>query len=167
MRRKSVGERASKQEIERKFLTCSDAWRNEENRVLIRQGYLRADPLGSIRVRLVDDHAVLTLKGPCSGIRRAEIEYPIARTDAELLLDQLLVGRMVEKWRTRISHAGHIWEVDEFLGENEGLVVAEIELNEEEEPFEMPLWAGSEVTQDPRFLNASLALHPYSEWNPS
>lgn len=151
-------------EIERKFLTTSDAWRSEDNRVFIRQGYLRADAGGSIRIRLVNEEATLTLKGPSSGIRRTEVEYPIPRSDADVLLSELTLGRTIEKWRTRVQYAGHTWEVDEFLGENQGLIVAEIELKQEEEPFESPSWLGPEVSQDPRFFNASLARHPYSEW---
>jgi adenylate cyclase len=153
-----------KMEIERKFLTRSDAWRSEDKRVFIRQGYLRADAGGSIRIRIVNEQAILTLKGPSSGISRSEMEYTIPRSDADNLLSELSLGRTVEKWRTCVQYAGHTWEVDEFLGENQGLVVAEIELEEEEELFEAPPWLGPEVSNDPRFFNASLALHPYSEW---
>lgn len=151
-------------EIERKFLTRSDGWRSEDNRTFIRQGYLRADAGGSIRIRIVDDGAVLTLKGATSGISRTEMEYSIPRADADHLLSELCVGQTIEKWRTCIEHAGHTWEVDEFLGDNQGLIVAEIELKREEEVFELPSWVGSEVSGDPRFFNASLALHPYLEW---
>ncbi len=154
-----------KKEIERKFLTCSESWRSEQNRrVFIRQGYLRADAGGSIRIRIVNQTAMLTLKGPSSGISRTEVEYPIPYSDAEALLNELILGKPIEKWRTRIDYGEHTWEVDEFLGENQGLILAEIELDSEEEPFNRPVWLGAEVSRDTRFFNASLAKHPYSQW---
>ena len=154
-------------EIERKFLTTGDGWRSEGDRTRIRQGYLRADAKGSIRIRIVDDQAILTLKGPTQGISRSEFEYEIPSGEAEAILKDLCVGAGIEKWRTRAPWGDHVWEIDEFLGDNKGLVVAEIELTQADEPFEKPEWLGEEVSHDPRFFNASLAHQPYCEWKQS
>ena len=151
-------------EIERKFLVRDDRWKALGVPILFRQGYLAADRQRVVRVRLEGDRAILTIKGETHGLTRSEFNYPIPRADAEVMLDTLALKPLITKWRTVIKHAGHCWEVDEFLGDNAGLVVAEIELSHEEEPFEKPDWIGEEVTSDPRYGNASLIRHPYTAW---
>jgi adenylate cyclase len=107
---------------------------------------------------------MLTIKGRTVGATRAEWEYPIPMEDAHAFLDSLCEKPLIEKRRHRIPYAGMVWEVDEFLGENAGLVVAEIELESEHQEFSRPEWIGEEVTQDPRYFNANLLRHPYTKW---
>lgn len=150
-------------EIERKFLLRGDAWRSMGQPVLLRQGYLSSHKERVVRVRIEGERGVMTIKGRNVGAVRGEWEYEIPLADAtELLL--LCEQPLIEKYRRRIEHAGHVWEVDEFLGVNAGLVVAEIELGSEAEQFELPQWVGEEVTSDVRYLNSSLIKHPYSAW---
>ena len=149
-------------EIERKFLVQGTAWRQGAGK-RISQGYLSRDKERTVRVRVAGDEAFLTIKGITRGASRAEFEYPIPLADAEQLL-KLSDGPIVEKSRYVIDHEGSTWEVDEFRGDNAGLVVAEIELDSEDEPFSRPPWLGSEVTEDSRYYNASLASHPYAKW---
>lgn len=157
-------EKPINKEIERKFLVRDDCWRKLGVPVLFRQGYLAADKQRVVRVRLQGDQAVLTIKGETHGLTRTEFNYPIPRADAEIMLETLALKPLITKWRTTIEHAGHFWEVDEFLGDNTGLIVAEIELSREDEPFTKPAWIGEEVTGDPRYGNASLIRHPYTAW---
>jgi adenylate cyclase len=152
-------------EIERKFLLAGDAWRQLGQPVLLRQGYLCSDPARTVRVRIEGARGTITIKGKSTGATRAEWEYDIAVQEAGELLDTLCERPLIEKYRRRIEHAGHTWEVDEFLGENAGLVVAEIELAAEDEAFDQPDWLGEEVTGDPRYFNSSLIRTPYSLWN--
>lgn len=154
-------------EIERKFLVAGDEWRTLGTPVLLRQGYLSLDPERTVRVRIVGESAWLTIKGKNSGAVRGEWEYPIPVQDAAELLERLCTRPLVEKYRRRIEHAGMVWEVDEFLGQNAGLVVAEIELPEAEAGFERPAWVGNEVTDDARYFNSNLIKHPYCCWNPT
>jgi adenylate cyclase len=150
-------------EIERKFLPSSDGWRALGEPLLLRQGYLSSDPARVVRVRVEGDQAYLTIKGSSVGATRGEWEYPIPLFDADELL--ALCGQpLVEKYRRKIEFAGNVWEVDEFLGANLGLVVAEIELAAEDQQFERPEWIGVEVTDDARYFNSALARHPYSAW---
>ena len=151
-------------EIERKFLPASDDWRALGEPVLVRQGYLTSDPLRTVRVRIYDDEGFLTIKSKSEGASRGEWEYPIPLQDASELLDRLCERPLVEKYRRRIAHAGFTWEVDEFLGDNAGLVVAEIELPSEDAAFERPDWIGQEVTGDKRYYNSNLIRSPYSTW---
>ncbi len=151
-------------EIERKFLVQDDRWRALGVPVLFRQGYLAADRQRVVRVRLEGERAVLTIKGATHGLTRSEFNYPIPRADAEVMLETLAQKPLISKWRTVIEYAGHCWEVDEFLEDNAGLVVAEIELSREDEPFEKPDWIGEEVTGNPRYGNASLVRYPYTVW---
>ncbi|MFK3736512.1 CYTH domain-containing protein [Massilia sp. TN1-12] len=151
-------------EIERKFLLAGDGWRGLGTPTLMRQGYLVADAVRTVRVRIEGERAVITVKGKSTGASRGEWEYAIPVPDAAELLDGLCEQPLVEKVRHRIDHAGHVWEVDEFLGLNAGLVVAEIELGAEDEAFDKPDWIGQEVTGDKRYYNSSLIRHPYSEW---
>jgi CYTH domain-containing protein len=152
-------------EIEHKYLVRKDLWYavHKPAGVNIRQGYLVTDPEKNIRIRTTGTAAFLTIKGPSKNASRAEYEYPIPPGEAaELLL--LCRVPVIEKVRYRIEYAGKTWEVDEFFGENEGLILAEIELKFEEEKYDIPAWVGEEVTSDPRYYNAYLALHPYSGW---
>ena len=151
-------------EIERKFLVVGDGWRAGAEGVPYRQGYLATEPERNVRVRLAGPKAKLTIKGQDQGIARIELEYPIPVEDAELLLDRLCHRPLIEKTRYKIEHAGHTWDLDEFHGDNAGLIVAEIELGSEDEAFERPPWAGDEVTHDPRYLNANLVSLPFSRW---
>jgi adenylate cyclase len=151
-------------EIERKFLLNGDGWRTLGEAVLLRQGYLCSDPVRTVRVRIEGDAGVLTIKSKSTGATRGEWEYPIPLAEARELLDGLCERPLVEKIRRRIDHAGFTWEVDEFLGENAGLVVAEIELPSEDAVFDKPAWIGEEVTGDKRYYNSSLIRFPYSQW---
>lgn len=152
-------------EIERKFLLRSDAWREAVRaRTLLRQGYLSSGSRCSIRARIADDRAWLNLKSKRSGMTRLEYEYPIPRADADEILSQLCDGPLVEKYRHEVTLGAHTWEIDEFLGDNAGLIVAEIELGAENEAFERPSWLGKEVTDDPRYYNFNLAKHPFTRW---
>jgi adenylate cyclase len=151
-------------EIERKFLPASDGWRGLGDPTLMRQGYLTSDPMRTVRVRIEGERAVITIKSKSIGATRGEWEYEIPVPDAVELLERLCEQPLVEKVRHRIVYGGHTWEVDEFLGENAGLVVAEIELGSEDEAFEKPDWIGQEVTGDPRYYNSSLIRLPYSIW---
>lgn len=149
-------------EIERKFLVRGTDWRNGTG-VRFSQGYLNRDKDRTVRVRIAGGKAFLTIKGVTQGATRAEFEYPIPMEDAEQLL-KLSDGPIIEKDRYRIVHDGALWEVDEFRGDNAGLVLAEIELKSEDQPFSRPTWLGEEVTQDRRYYNSSLAGYPYREW---
>ncbi len=154
-----------KTEIERKFLVRGDAWRNTEQRVLIRQGYLSLNPERIVRVRLAEDHAFLTIKGLAVGYTRPEYEYAIPVSDAEFLLENLCRKPLIEKYRYSVLFSGAEWIVDEFLGANTGLIVAEIELKTEDEPFILPNWVTKEVTHDLRYMNSNLTLKPYQDWH--
>lgn len=151
-------------EIERKFLLAGDAWRGLGQAVLLRQGYLSSARERVVRVRIEGEQAMLTIKGANVGASRGEWEYPIPLADAVELLDGLCEQPLIEKYRHRVEHAGMVWEVDEFLGANAGLLVAEIELASEDQPFEKPEWIGAEVSGDARYYNANLIRHPFSQW---
>ncbi|HEY1132816.1 MAG TPA: CYTH domain-containing protein [Roseateles sp.] len=151
-------------EIERKFLVAGEGWRQAATRqTRFSQGYLSRDPARTVRVRLAGAHAFLTIKGATTGATRAEFEYEVPLADAHQLL-AMCDGPVVEKVRHLCGHAGMTWEVDEFLGANAGLVVAEIELQCEDQPFERPAWLGEEVTGDTRYVNANLAVRPFASW---
>jgi len=151
-------------EIERKFLLVGDEWRALGQPVLLRQGYLSATPERTVRVRIEGEQGVLTIKSKSEGASRGEWEYPIPLNDATELLERLCERPLVEKYRRRIGYAGFVWEVDEFLGENAGLVVAEIELPSQDAAFDRPAWIGQEVTADKRYYNSNLIRSPYSTW---
>lgn len=155
-------------EIERKFLVVGEEWKLNTTPTLYRQGYLNSHSERTVRVRIVDTQAFLTIKSKNTGIIRQEFEYPIPLADANQLL-ALCETPPLEKYRYRIVIHQHIWEVDEFIGVNKGLVVAEIELSNEHESFLKPQWCGKEVSTDNRYYNSQLTLHPYSTWsnNPS
>ena len=153
------------EEIERKFLVKDDSWRDQvQKSTPFHQGYLSTDADRNVRVRTKGDKAVLTVKGRAEGIRRLEFEYEIPKADAEALLEQLCLPTVIRKTRHLVEHAGFIWEVDEFFGANEGLIVAEVELESEDQSFEAPPWVGDEVTDDTRYLNAALVSRPFKDW---
>ncbi len=151
-------------EIERKFLLSGNEWKDLAQGTRYRQGYLSASKESSVRVRTIDDKGYLTIKGKSVGAVRMEYEYEIPLEDAEVLLEELCAKPIIHKKRYKIKFDGFIWEVDEFFGENEGLVVAEIELASEDQPFTKPDWVGKEVTTDVRYFNSNLSKHPYSTW---
>ena len=149
-------------EIERKFLVEGDAWKAVAGEGLAcRQGYLDSGQGTTVRVRIIGEEAFLTIKGATSGITRSEFEYEIPVADAAEML-ALCGEAIVEKRRYFIEHVGMLWELDVFSGANTGLVMAEIELETEEQFFDPPEWAGSEVSADPRYRNGQLARHPFS-----
>lgn len=149
-------------EIERKFLVEGTAWRGGSG-VPFTQGYLNRDKERTVRVRIAADRAFLTIKGLTQGATRAEFEYEIPVSDAEQLMT-LSDGPIIRKSRHVIVHDGSKWEVDEFFDDNAGLVLAEIELSSEDQPFSRPPWLGAEVTHDRRYYNSSLASYPYAMW---
>jgi adenylate cyclase len=153
-------------EIEHKYLIRKDLWYavHKPAGVKIRQGYLQTDPEKTIRIRISGINAFLTIKGPSRNASRVEYEYPIPTEEAEELL-QLCTIPIIEKVRYRVEYEGKAWDVDEFFGENEGLILAEIELSYPEEPYRKPSWVGEEVTDDPRYYNSYLAANPVSGWN--
>ncbi|WP_295990184.1 CYTH domain-containing protein [Rugamonas sp.] len=151
-------------EIERKFLVRGDDWRALGEARLMRQGYLSTDPDRTVRVRIEGESATMTIKGRSVGASRGEWEYAIPLADAAELLDRLCLQPLIEKYRRRIAHAGMLWEVDEFLGANAGLVVAEIELASEDQAFDRPAWVAAEVTDERRYFNSNLIRLPYSQW---
>jgi CYTH domain-containing protein len=151
-------------EIERKFLLKNDGWRRGAKGIFLRQGYLTTDPERSVRVRLAGSKGVLTIKGQSSGCVRSEFEYPIPAEDASVLLENLCLRPLIEKVRYPVEAGSRLWVIDEFAGENRGLVVAEIELGSPDETFELPEWIGEEVTHDFRYYNMSLVETPFSQW---
>jgi adenylate cyclase len=151
-------------EIERKFLLIGTDWKDLATGISYRQGYLNSVKERTVRVRTIADKGFLTIKGVTVGATRVEYEYEIPHSDAQALLNELCEKPLIEKNRYKIAHQGFIWEVDEFFGENNGLVVAEIELESADQPFDKPYWVGEEVTGDPRYFNSSLIKKPYTEW---
>ena len=152
-------------EIERKFLVEGDGWRGSANGLFYRQGYLNSAKDRIVRVRAIGaDRAYLTVKGPASGAVRDEFEYEIPRADADYMLDGLAEKPLIEKTRFKIPCGDFIWEIDEFAGDNAGLVLAEIELQSEGQSFPKPSWLGLEVTGDPRYFNSSLIKNPFKNW---
>lgn len=151
-------------EIERKFLVRGEGWRRGGKTTTMRQGYLCASKERSVRVRLEDGIGTLTIKGPSRGLARAEYEYRIPPQDAARLLDALCERPLIEKTRTRTRRGGLTWEIDEFQGENAGLIVAEVELERKNQRISLPPWAGREVSEDPRYLNANLFRNQYRNW---
>ncbi len=152
------------QEIERKFLLKSDAWRTLAQGTQYRQGYLNSAKERTVRVRTIGDTAFLTIKGVNVGATRAEYEYPVPLIDCNAMLDTLAEKPLIEKKRYKIRHGGLTWEIDEFFGDNLGLIVAEVELQREDQLFDMPDWIGEEVTTDPRYFNSNLVKHPFTQW---
>jgi CYTH domain-containing protein len=152
-------------EIERKFLLANEQWRGLAEAVPYHQGYLHADRHSTVRVRIAGNEAFLTIKGPTQGASRNEYEYRIPIDDARAMLDELCPQPQIEKLRFTIVYQGFTWEIDEFLGQNQGLIVAEIELDNEQQSFPVPEWIGTEVTGDSRYYNAALCREPFSTWH--
>ncbi|MBZ2189956.1 CYTH domain-containing protein [Alcanivorax sp. JB21] len=150
-------------EIERKFLVRTTAMLENQPGLALHQGYLSHTPETTVRVRIQGEQAWLTVKGRNDGARRAEFEYAVPVADARDMLALCPAGR-IEKTRYRLPAGEHVWEVDVFHGDNEGLIVAEIELRHEDDAFERPPWLGQEVTGDPRYYNSQLSQTPYRDW---
>ena len=150
-------------EIERKFLVRSDEWRALAKATHYRQGYLSSVKERVVRVRTIDDQGFLTIKGINEGLTRLEFEYDIPAEDAAGLLE-LCEKPLIEKNRSKIELNGLTWEVDEFFGDNAGLIVAEVELESEDQTFEKPSWVGEEVSGDPRYYNSNLIQNPFTTW---
>ncbi|MGA2546992.1 MAG: CYTH domain-containing protein [Rectinemataceae bacterium] len=151
-------------EIERKFLVDTTKWKAADAGTRIVQAYLCSAKERTVRVRLVGEEARLTIKGEARGISRSEYEYPIPTNDAHEMLERLCERPFIEKTRHLVDHAGRTWEVDVFHGDNEGLVVAEVELDEADAKVELPPWTGKEVSEDHRYSNSSLAKRPWPIW---
>ena len=149
-------------EIERKFLVIGKDWQAAAG-IEFSQGYLNRDKNRTVRVRIAGTKAFITIKGATKGATRTEFEYEIPLADAENLLT-MCDGPIIQKLRRIIDYKGFKWEIDEFYGDNAGLVVAEIELLDESQVFEKPSWLGDEVTYDARYFNSNLAVHPYGSW---
>ena len=150
-------------EIERKFLLKNDSWRNLAKGTLYKQGYLTTHKDRTVRVRIIGNNAFLTIKGASMGPERLEFEYPLPINDAELLIS-LCEKPIIEKERYRIKMQDITWEIDDFYGENKGLVIAEVELKSADQLFIKPDWIGEEVTDDVRYFNANLVKNPFSKW---
>lgn len=149
-------------EIERKYLVVGDGWKTVEP-IELRQGYLNSDKSRTVRVRVTNEDAYLTIKGITTGISRPEFEYSIPLEDAEQLL-LLCSDSIIEKRRYVLPIGGLVWEVDEFFGSNAGLLIAEVELESENQPVTLPDWVGQEVSADARYYNSALAKTPFSTW---
>lgn len=153
-------------EIEHKFLLANDDWREQVSySVYYKQGYLNSDQQSSVRVRIADDKAWINIKSATIGTKRQEYEYLIPLADANEMLDTLCHKPLIEKTRHFVTYENYLWEIDEFVGENKGLIVAEIELSAVGEKFSKPSWLGLEVTNDVRYYNNMLAKQPYSTWS--
>ena len=150
-------------EIERKYLLKSDGWKGVKGTHYC-QGYLNSIKERTVRVRTIDDKGFLTVKGISVGATRLEYEYEIPASEAKELLTKLCEKPLIEKSRFKVEANGLIWEIDEFYGENAGLVVCEVELESEDQKIELPDWVGEEVTSDPRYFNSNLIKHPYKNW---
>ena len=150
-------------EIERKFRVIKDTWRNVKGTRYC-QGYLNSAKERNVRVRTMEDKAYLTIKGIAIGASRMEFEYEIPLQDADELLE-ICEKPLIEKTRYKVQEGGFVWEVDEFFKENQGLIVAELELESEDQEFPKPDWAGEEVTGDPRYFNSNLIKNPYTNWS--
>ena len=152
-------------EIERKFLVRNDAWRSGiQGSYPCTQGYIGLQGPGSARVRIIGSKGFLTLKGPRHGISRSEFEYEIPIEEAQEILERFCSKALISKVRHEVPYEGHLWEIDEFSGENNGLILAEVEIANESEPFVLPDWVGKDISEDERFFNARLAKHPISTW---
>lgn len=152
-------------EIERKFLVKDEPFKLFSTGVLYRQGYLNRDKERTVRVRVAGDQAYITIKGVTNGMERLEFEYMIPMKDANELLETICIKPLIEKFRYKFVSDGHVWEVDEFIGDNKGLTVAEVELQSADEKVDLPDWVGKEVTGDVRYYNSNLVINPFKEWD--
>ncbi len=151
-------------EIERKFLVKNNQWRKLGEGELYQQGYLSTDIERTVRIRTVGKKGFLTIKGISQNTRREEFEYEIPFEEAKWMLDVLCKRPLIEKTRYKIADKDLVWEIDEFWGENEGLIIAEVELKDVNRTISVPDWIGKEVTEDPAYYNANLVKHPFSQW---
>ncbi len=151
-------------EIERKFLVKGEQWKAAAKGTVYRQGYLSSAKERVVRVRTIEKEGFLTIKGITKGVSRSEFEYEISVEDANIMLDEICEKPLIEKKRYKIAVGALVFEVDEFFGENEGLVVAEVELADEKQKIDLPDWIGAEVSGDPRYFNSNLIRHPYKKW---
>jgi CYTH domain-containing protein len=151
-------------EIERKFRVVNNSWREHSRAVRVTQAYICNQPEKTIRLRIINEEAFLTIKSENTGLVRSEFEYPVLLADAEEMIRLFCAGQMINKTRHLLTCKGKLWEVDEFHGYNQGLVIAEVELEHADEKVELPDWIGEEVTGDPRYYNVNLVSHPYSKW---
>jgi adenylate cyclase len=152
------------QEIERKYLLKEDSWRNLAEGTVYCQGYIATQDKTTVRVRIVGQQGYLTIKGPSIAYSRLEFEYPIPVQDAQEMLNTLCQRPFIEKIRYKIAWGGLIWEIDEFQGLNQGLILAEVELTHSDQDILLPPWIGEEVSHDPRYFNSYLVKHPFSQW---
>ena len=152
-------------EIERKFLVDSSKLPDLPKGMVLKQGYVPTGGTATVRARISDDQAFLTLKGRATGLSRSEFEYPIPVEDARQMLDELCAHPLIEKRRYLISYGEHTWELDIFEGDNKGLIVAEIELGSEDESFAKPEWITQEVSYDIKYRNSNLINHPFCNWD--
>ncbi|MEH2197124.1 CYTH domain-containing protein [Nostoc sp.] len=151
-------------EIERKYLVRGDSWRGLAEGSVYRQGYIATQDKTTVRIRIAGEKSYLTIKGPSIKYSRLEFEYPIPVKDAQEILETLCERPFIEKVRYKIEFGGLIWEIDEFDGVNKGLILAEVELNDENQQIELPNWIGQEVSDDFRYFNSNLVKHPFSQW---
>ena len=151
-------------EIERKFLVRGDVWRSLAKGTAYRQGYLNSAKERTVRIRAIDEKAFLTIKGLTVGATRSEYEYEIPLADCNAMLDALAEKPIIEKKRYKVPFEDLTWEVDEFFGDNAGLIVAEVELKSEGQAFRKPEWVGEEVTADPCYFDSNRIKHPYIKW---
>lgn len=155
-------------EIERKFLVKNCNWKNNSSFTPYRQGYLASSKDGcTLRARIAGDKAFITIKGKSEKgkLGKLEFEYQIPMADAEEMLNKLAISDVISKNRYVLEYAGFTWEIDEFFGSNQGLIMAEIELDSEDQKFELPPWLGEEVSHDKRYYNAYIAAHPFNTWD--
>ncbi len=150
-------------EIEYKFLVTSNKWKKNDG-VFYKQGYLLINKTKTVRIRIGGEKAKLTIKGEKTGPSGKEFEYEIPYEDAEYILDNLCIKPLIEKKRYKVNYDGFTWDVDEFFGENEGLVLAEIELESIDQKFNKPDWVGENITDDPKYKNANLVKNPFKDW---
>jgi len=154
-----------KVEIERKFLVKNQDWKKLiVEKHSIQQGYLNTDKSCNVRVRIMNNLAFITIKGKRVNTARPEFEYEIPLNDAESIL-KLSKNSIIKKTRFTVNHKGQIWEIDQFEGDNQGLVIAEIELKQKDEAISLPNWIGTEISNDERFYNLSLSSNPFKNWN--
>ncbi|MDZ8258054.1 CYTH domain-containing protein [Nostoc sp. ChiQUE01b] len=151
-------------EIERKYLVRGDSWRGLAEGSVYRQGYIATQDKATVRIRIVGEKSYLTIKGPNIKYSRLEFEYSIPVKDAQEILETLCERPFIEKIRYKIESAGLIWEIDEFDGVNKGLILAEVELSDENQQIELPSWIGQEVSDDSRYFNSNLVKYPFSQW---
>lgn len=151
-------------EIERKFLLKTDEWKSLGKRILYQQGYLLTDKKRTIRIRIFEDKGFITIKSSVKGISRSEFEYEIPSEEAIVILETLCEKPLIKKYRTKILLNDLVWEVDEFIDENDGLVIAEVELKNENQKIDLPKWIGEEVTGDLKYYNSMLVKNPFTKW---